>query len=48
MVDFSGAYFANLSLLEQINVICYLNSNWQLKGSRRDRTKILENQKDVV
>jgi hypothetical protein len=36
MIDFSGAYFANLSLLEQINVIYYLNSNWRLKCHRLD------------
>jgi hypothetical protein len=36
MIDFTGAYFANLSLVEQINVICYLNSNWQLKCHRLD------------
>jgi hypothetical protein len=36
MIDFTGAYFANLSLLEQINVVCYLNSNWQLKCHRLD------------
>ena len=31
MIDFTGAYFANLNLLEQIKRINYLNSNWQLK-----------------
>jgi hypothetical protein len=36
MIDFTGAYFANLSLLEQINDIYYLNSNWQLKCHRLD------------
>lgn len=36
MIDFASAYFANLSLLEQIELICYLNSNWQLKCHRLD------------
>ncbi|NJO97361.1 MAG: replication initiation factor domain-containing protein [Pleurocapsa sp. CRU_1_2] len=36
MIDFTGAYFANLSLLEQQNLIYYLNSNWQLKCHRLD------------
>jgi hypothetical protein len=36
MIDFTGAYFANLSLLEQIELICYLNSHWQLKCHRLD------------
>ena len=36
MIDFTGAYFANLNLLEQIKRINYLNSNWQLKCHRLD------------
>jgi hypothetical protein len=36
MIDFTGVYFANLSLLEQIKRINYLNSNWQLKCHRLD------------
>jgi hypothetical protein len=36
MIDFTGAYFGNLSLLEQINDVYYLNSNWQLKCHRLD------------
>jgi hypothetical protein len=36
MIDFTGAYFANLSLVEQQKVINYLNSNWQLKCHRLD------------
>jgi hypothetical protein len=36
MTDFTGAYFANLSLIEQQKVINYLNSNWQLKCHRLD------------
>lgn len=36
MIDFTGAYFANLSLLEQIKRINYLNSNWKLKCHRLD------------
>ena len=36
MIDFTGAYFANLSLLEQINLIQHLNSNFKLKCHRID------------
>lgn len=36
MIDFTGAYFVNLSLLEQIKRINYLNSNWKLKCHRLD------------
>ena len=36
MVDLRGAYFANLSLVESIKLICYLNSNWKLKCHRLD------------
>ncbi len=36
MIDFTGAYFANLSLIEQQKVINYLNSNWKLKCHRLD------------
>ena len=36
MIDFTGAYFANLSLLEQQELIYYLNSNWKLKCHRID------------
>lgn len=36
MIDFTGVYFANLSLLEQMKRINYLNSNWQLKCHRLD------------
>ena len=36
MIDFTGSYLANLSLLEQIELINYLNSNWKLKCHRID------------
>ena len=36
MIDFSGSYFADLSLLEQQELIYYLNSNWKLKCHRID------------
>ena len=36
MIDFTGGYFANLSLLEQIELIYYLNSNLNLKCHRID------------
>ena len=36
MIDFTGSYFANFSLLEQIELIYYLNSNWKLKCHRID------------
>ncbi len=36
MIDFSGSYFANLSLVEQIKLINYLNSYWKLKCHRID------------
>jgi hypothetical protein len=36
MIDFTGAYFANLSVLKVINDVHYLNSNWQLKCHRLD------------
>ena len=36
MIDFTGVYFANLSLIEQLELIYYLNSNWKLKCHRID------------
>ena len=36
MIDFTGSYFADLSLLEQIELIYFLNSNWKLKCHRID------------
>ena len=36
MIELTGSYFANLSLLEQIELIYYLNSNWKLKCHRID------------
>lgn len=36
MLDFTGSYFADLSLLEQQELIYYLNSNWKLKCHRID------------
>ena len=36
MLDLTGAYFANLSLLEQLKVIHYLNDNFKLKCHRLD------------
>lgn len=36
MIDFRGSYFANLSLLEQIELIYHLNRNWKLKCHRID------------
>ena len=36
MIDFTGSYFANLSFLEQMDLIYYLNSNWKLKCHRID------------
>ena len=36
MIDFTGSYFADLSLLEQIDLIYFLNSNWKLKCHRID------------
>lgn len=36
MIDLKGTYFANLSLLEQQELIYYLNSNFQLKCHRID------------
>ena len=36
MIELYGSYFADLSLLEQLELICYLNSNWQLKCHRID------------
>ena len=36
MIDFTGAYFADLTLLEQQELIYYLNSNWKLKCHRLD------------
>ncbi|MEM7591582.1 MAG: hypothetical protein AAF383_08685 [Cyanobacteria bacterium P01_A01_bin.83] len=36
MIDFTGAYFADLTLLEQQELIYYLNSNWKLKCHRID------------
>ncbi len=36
MIDFTGVHFANLSLLEQLELINYLNSNWQLQCHRLD------------
>ena len=36
MIQLSGSYFANLSLLEQTKLINYLNSNWKLKCHRID------------
>ena len=36
MIDFYGSYFADLSLLEQIELIYYLNSNYKLECHRLD------------
>ena len=36
MLDLTGAYFVNLSLLEQLKVIHHLNDNFQLKCHRLD------------
>ena len=36
MIDFTGAYFADLSLLKQLELIYYLNSNYQLDCHRID------------
>jgi len=36
MIDFYGSYFADLSLLEQIKLINWLNSNYKLKCHRID------------
>ena len=36
MIDFTGSYFADLSLLKQIELIYFLNSNWKLKCHRID------------
>lgn len=36
MIDFTGAYFANLSLLEQQELVYHLNDNWKLKCHRLD------------
>jgi len=36
MIDFTGAYFSDLSLLEQQELIKYLNTNYQLKCHRLD------------
>lgn len=36
MIDFYGCYFADITLLEQINLIDYLNSNYKLKCHRID------------
>ena len=36
MIDFTGAYFADLTLLEQLELIYYLNSNYKLKCHRID------------
>jgi|GEM_PF-3300015 len=36
MIDFTGAYFVHLGLVEQLKLIYYLNSNWKLKCHRID------------
>ena len=36
MIDFTGAYFANLSLLKQQELIYYLSNNYKLKCHRLD------------
>ena len=36
MIEFYGSYFADLDLIEQLNLVCYLNSNYKLKCHRID------------